>query len=203
MNCLQAEEHFSAHFEDTLDYQTLQDFEEHLAVCEVCQHEYTRFQESVKAVQQLPQIDPSPYFMSTLQQRLATEQREPVGVRLPNPYKESVATGWGRLLDVLRRPRWAFSGIMVLILAAAATFFYQDGLLFNRDLRSTPVVAPMSQSQQVATSPEALPESLPHFSKDGNQFLRGSVILTPRQPMQQRYMLKQVSYTSTSTGGGL
>ena len=195
MNCLQAEEHFSAHFEDTLDYQTLQDFEEHLAACEACQHEYTRFQESVKAVQQLPQIEPSPYFMSTLQQRLATEQREPSSV------KESVATGWARLLDVLRRPRWAFSGIMALILAAAGTFFYQDGLLFNQDLRSTPV--PMSQRAQVETSPEALPESLPHFSRDGNQFLRGNIISTPRQPMQQRYMLKQVSYTTTSTSGGL
>ena len=198
MNCLQAEEHFSAHFEDTLDYQTLQDFEEHFAACEACQHEYTRFQESVKAVQQLPQIEPSPYFMSTLQQRLATEQREPSSV------KESVATGWGRLLDVFRRPRWAFSGIMALILAAAGTFFYQDGLLFNRDPRSTPVVAPMSQRAQVTTSPEALPESLsPRFSRDGSQFLQGSIISTPRQPMQQRYMLKQVSYTTTSTSGGL
>ena len=196
MNCLQAEEHFSAHFEDTLDYQTLHGFEEHLAVCEACQHEYTRFQESVKAVQQLPQIDPSPYFMSTLQQRLATEEREPGSV------KESVATGWGKLLDVLRRPRWAFSGIMALILAAAGTFFYQDGSFFNQDLRSTPV-APMSQSGQIVTSPEALPESLPRFSRDGNQFLRGSIISTPRQPMQQRYMLKQVSYTTTSTSGGL
>ena len=197
MNCLQAEEHFSAHFEDTLDYQTLQGFEEHLAACEACQHEYTRFQESVKAVQQLPQIEPSPYFMSTLQQRLATEQREPGSV------KERVATGWGRLLDVLRRPRWAFSGIMALILAAAGTFFYQDGSLFNRDLRSTPVVAPMSQRAQVATSPEELPERSPRFSRDDSQFLRGSIISTPRQPMQQRYMLKQVSYTTTSTSGGL
>lgn len=197
MNCLQAEEHFSAHFEDTLDYQTLQDFEEHLAACEACQHEYTQFQESVKAVQQLPQIEPSPYFMSTLQQRLTTEQREPGSV------KESVATGWGKLLDVLRRPRWVFSGIMALILAAAGTFFYQDGLLFNRDLRSTPVVAPMPQRAQVATSSEELPERLPRFSRGGGQFLRDSLISTPRQPMQQRYMLKQVSYTTTSTSGGL
>ena len=196
MNCLQAEEHFSAHLEDTLDYQMLQDFEEHFAACEACQHEYTRFQESVKAVQQLPQIEPSPSFMSTLQQRLATEQREPGSVR------ESVAIGWGRLLDVLRRPRWVFSGIMALILAAAGTFFYQDGLLFNRDLRSTPV-APMYQRAQVATSSEALPESLPRFSRDDSQFLGGSIISTPRQPMQQRYMLKQVSYTTTSTSGGL
>lgn len=197
MNCLQAEEHFSAHLEDTLDYQTLQGFEEHLAACEACQHEYTRFQESVKAAQQLPQIEPSPYFMSTLQQRLATEQREPSSV------KEIATTGWGRLLDVFRRPRWAFSGIIALILAATGTFFYQEGFLFNRDLRPTPI-APMSQSRQIATSPEVLPErSSRSLSRDRSQFLRGSPFSTLRQPMQQRYMLKQVSYTTTATSGGL
>lgn len=196
MNCLQAEEHFSAHLEDTLDYQTLQGFEEHLAACETCQHEYTRFQESVKAVQQLPQIEPSPYFMSTLQQRLATEQREPSSV------KEIVATGWGRLLDVFRRPRWAFSGIMALILAAAGIFFYQNGSLFNQELPATRYpIAP--QSGRIATSPEELPERLPRFSRNRSQLLQDSIISTPRQPMQQRYMLKQVSYTTTSTSGGL
>ena len=88
MNCLQAEEHFSAHFEDTLDYQTLQGFEGHLAACEACQQEYARFQESVKAVQQLPQIEPSPYFMPTLLQRISEERRETGGV------KEISATSW-------------------------------------------------------------------------------------------------------------
>ena len=196
MNCLQAEEHFSAHFEDTLDYQTLQGFEEHLTECEACQREYTRFQMSVKATQQLPQIAPSPSFISTLQQRLATEQREPESVR------DIAATGWSKVLDVFRRPRWAFSGIIALMLAAAGTFFYQEGTFFNRDLRPVPVV-PASQSGQIATSSEILPERLPRFSTDRSQSPRGSFLSTPRQPIQQRYMLKQVSYTSASTSGGL
>jgi anti-sigma factor RsiW len=203
MNCLQAEEHFSAHFEDTLDYQTLQGFEEHLAECEACQHEYTQFQASVKATQQLPQIEPSLSFMSTLQQRLATEQREPDSVR------DITATGWGRLLDVFkrqhfafRRPRWALSGIIALMLAAVGTFFYQDGAFFNRDLRPASV-APVSQSGQIVTSSEGLPERLPRFSTDRSQFQQGSILSTPRQPTQRRYMLKQVSYTSASSSGGL
>ena len=197
MNCVQAEEHFSAHLEDTLDYQTLQGFEGHLAECEACQHEYARFQESVKAVQELPQIEPSPYFMSTLQQRLATEQSEPGSV------KEIAATGWKQLLDIFRRPRWAFSGIMVLILAVAGTYFYQEGPLFNRDTDQV-FVAPASQSQQVVPLPEALSSAQRsrHLIGDNSRLQRRSVLSTPAQPMQQRYMLKQVSYT-TSTSGGL
>ena len=62
MNCLQAEENFSAHFEDALDYETLQRFESHIAECTTCQHEYAQFQDSVTASQRLPQIEPSPLF---------------------------------------------------------------------------------------------------------------------------------------------
>ena len=190
MNCLQAEEHFSAHLEDTLDYQTLQRFEGHLAECEVCQHEYARFQESVKAVQGLPQITPSPSFMSTLQQRLATEQRQTDSV-----VTETVTTGWRQLLDVLRRPKWAFGGITALILVAVGTYFYQD-------LRPTPVIL-TPQVQQIEKSPEELRIGLPPLRRNGSRFLQGSMISTPRQPTQQRYMLKQVSYTNASTSGGL
>ena len=196
MNCLQAEEHFSAHLEDTLDYQTLQRFEGHLTECEACQHEYARFQESVKAVQELPQIEPSPYFMSTLQQRLATEQREPGSI------KEIAATGWKQLLDIFRRPKWAFSGIMALILAAAGIYFYQEGPLFNRDADQV-LVAPTSQSQQSgALQPEVFSaQQSRRFERSNSHLQRRSVLSTPAQPMQQRYMLKQVSYTTATSGG--
>ena len=198
MNCLQAEEHFSDHLEDTLDYQTLQGFEAHLAECEACQHEYARFQESVKVVQELPQIEPSPYFMSTLQQRLATEQREPDSV------KEIAATGWRQLLDTLRRPKWAFSGIMALLLAAAGTYFYQEVPLFNRDAQQVSV-APTSQRQQVVPLREAFPSAQQprRLIGDNSPLQQRRVRSTPAQPMQQRYMLKQVSYTNASTSGGL
>ena len=192
MNCLHAEEHFSAHYEDTLDYQTLQGFEEHLAACEACQQEYARFQESVKAVQQLPQIEPSPYFMPTLMQRISEEQRETGGVR------EIAATGWKQLLDVFRRPVWAFSGIMALILAVTGTYLYQDGFLFDRDSRAAAITSE-SQEIPVATSPVGTRRAVGNSSPR----LPGGVISTPVRPMQQHYVLKQVSYTNASTGGGL
>ena len=196
MNCLQAEELFSDHLEDTLDYQTLQGFEEHLAACEACQHEYARFQESVKVVQELPQIEPSPYFMSTLQQRLATAQRE------TSSTKEIAATGWRHLLDILRRPKWAFSGIIALLLAASGIYFYQEGPLFNQDA-SQMLVAPTSEDQQTAPLPVMLSTRQPRrLTGDNSRLQRRNVFSTPAQPMQQRYMLKQVSYT-TSTSGGL
>ncbi len=189
MNCLQAEEHFSAYLEDALDYQTLQGVEGHLSACEACQGEYARFQESVKSVQQLPQIEPSPYFMSALQQRLDAEQHETGRV-------DVVATGWQQLLDGFRRPKWALGGIVALVLATAGTYFYQD-------LRPTSL-PPTPRTEQVATSPEGFPVQPSRQSVGGsNQRLQGSVILTPTQPMHQRYMLKQISYTTAATSGGL
>ena len=198
MNCLQAEEHFSAHFEDALDYQTLQRFEEHLTTCQVCQREYIRFQESVKAIQQLPQIEPSPEFMPALLQRLSAEQRESSGVR------EVIQTGWERLQDLFRRPRWAFGGIVaVLLIAAVGGYLYQNGLLSDRDAKPAIVVTPASEPSQVRTPPVALPVDVPRSVKDVNRFLPSDVISPSRQPMQRRYVLKQVSYTNASTRGGL
>ena len=170
MNCLQAEEYFSAHFEDTLDYQTLQDFEGHLAECEACQQEYFLFQESVKVTRQLPQIEPSPYFTPTLMQRLAEEQHEIDGVK-------GIGASWKRLLDVFRRPIWAVSGIVALVLTIGGTYLHQEGFLFDQD--------PVSTAETLEVTPD------------------NRVTPTPRQPMQQHYVLKQVSYTNTSTRGGL
>ena len=192
MNCLQAEEHFSAHFEDTLDYETLQALEKHLATCETCQQEYARFQESVKMVQQLPQIEPSPYFMPTLMQRISEEQREVNGV------KGIAIIGWKRLFDVFRRPVWALSGILALILAGTGTYLYQDGFLFNQDSGSTAITP---ESQEVRVAP--LPIRTRRVVDNSHQLLPDRVISTSRRPMQQHYVLKQVSYTTASTRGGL
>ena len=198
MNCLQAEEHFSAYFEDTLDYQALRRFETHLAACEACQHEYARFQESVKAVQQLPQIEPSPNFMPKLMQRLAEEPHEFGGI------KEIIATGWHRLQDGLRRPRWAFGGIVALILiAVGGGYLYQADFLSDRDSRPAVVVTPASEPSRLEPPPVELPVDVQRQVRSIDSFSPGGVIRTSRQPMQQHYILKQVSYTSASTGGGL
>ena len=197
MNCLQVEEHFSAHFEDTLNYQVLRDFEAHLTECEACRHEYTCFQESVKAAQQLPQIVPSSDFMPSLLQRLAEEKREVGGV------SEIVATGWGRLQEVFQRPRWAFSGLIALILIAIGGYLYQAGSLFNRDNQPTVVETPASEQSRVVTPTVELPVNVRRPLRDVDPFQPGRVISTSGQPMQQHYILKQVSYTNASTRGGL
>ena len=198
MNCLQAEEHFSAYFEDTLDYQALRGFEAHLTACEACQHEYARFQESVKAVRQLPQIKPSPDFMPKLLERLVKERREFGGIQ------GIVAIGWHRLQDIFRRPRWAFSGIAVLILiVAVGGYLYQDGFLSSQDSQPAVVVTPTSQPSRVGPPPVALPIDVPRQVRSMDLFAPGGVIRASRQPMQQHYILKQVSYSDASTGGGL
>lgn len=198
MNCLQAEEHFSAYFEDTLDYQALRRFETHLTACEACQHEYARFQESVKAVQQLPQIEPSPEFMPKLLERLVEERQEFGSIR------EIIATGWHQLQNGLRHPRWAFGGIVALILiAAVGGYLYQDGFLSDRDSQPAVVVTPASEPSRGGPPPVELPVDVRRQVRSVDPFSPGGVIRTSRQPMQQHYILKQVSYTSASTGGGL
>ena len=198
MNCLQAAEHFSAYFENTLDYQALRGFEAHLTACEACQHEYARFQESVKAVRQLPQIEPSPDFMPKLLERLAKERREFGGIQ------EIVATGWHRLQDIFRRPRWAFSGVVALILiVAVGGYLYQDGFLSNRASQPAVVVTPTSQPSRVGPPPVALPVDVQRQVRSMDPFSPGGVIRASRQPTQQHYILKQVSYTDASTRGGL
>ena len=59
MNCLKAEEQFSAYIEDELDYQAVRAFEAHLSTCESCRREFTLFRESLDLLHQLPQIEPS------------------------------------------------------------------------------------------------------------------------------------------------
>ena len=174
MNCLQAEENFSAYLEDALDYQTLQRFESHIVECATCRREYARFSESVKASQQLPQIEPSPYFMPTLQQRLAEEQR-------------GTLSFWQRLLHIFNMPKWALSGIMVLLLiTATVTFLYHDDF-FNREI-------PPTNEQSSSINNQFLPRA------SGTSDSPGAI---STQPMQKHYTLKRVSYTTASTGGGL
>ncbi len=198
MNCLQAEEHFSAYFEDTLDYQTLRDFEAHLATCGACQHEYTGFQEAVTAVQQLPQIEPSPNFMPKLLERLAEERQEFASI------KDIITTSWHRLQDRLRRPRWAVSGIVTLtLIAVVGCYVYQSGLLFDLGSQPAVVVTPASEANRLAPPPVELPIDVQRRVRRMDSFSPSGVIRTSRQPMQQHYVLKRVSYTSASTGGGL
>ncbi|RKU12064.1 hypothetical protein C6502_06715 [Candidatus Poribacteria bacterium] len=185
MNCLQAEENFSAHLEDALDYQTLQRFESHIAECTTCQREYARFSESVKVSQQLPQIEPSPYFIPTLQQRLAEEQRDRLSF-------------WQRLQGTFSMPKWAISGVMVgLLITGTITFLYHDDW-FNRENQPSNEQISTPRAELSSGSPSLNNQFLPRASGTSNF---PSTIST--QPPQQHYTLKRVSYTTVSTEGGL
>ena len=116
MNCLKAEEQFSAYIEDELDYRAIRTFETHLSACESCRREFTLFRESLNLLHQLPQIEPSVEFDVALQARLADTQVESI------PF-------WRRVLQPLHtQTRLALSGIAVLLVMVAGFYFYQRTL---------------------------------------------------------------------------
>ncbi len=189
MNCLQAEEHFSAYFEDELDYQTLKGFEFHLSECERCEHEYTVFEKSVKATQELPQVTPSARFELTLHQQLARE----------HVLRQETVPLWKRLLSACGRPRWAFSGITLLILAAVGTYLYQKDVLDWT--QNSPVVQIDQSDEEVQQSIEPIRLPFPPIPRSfSGTSISGSM---STEPMQQHYILKRVNYASLPTAGGL
>ncbi len=181
MNCIQAEENFSAHFEDNLDYQALKRFETHLTGCATCQKEYDRFCESIIASQNLPQIEPSPFFFPTLHHKLLGEKRETI-------------TFWERIGRLFKMPKWALSGASVLLLVAATvTFMFRDDIL-NHDSQS-----PIDPRPGISSQPQN--SNSGQFIQNGIEF--GLPSTDSSLPIHQNYTLKQVSYTTISTGGGL
>lgn len=180
MNCLQAEKNFSAHFEDALDYQTLKRFDAHLTECAECQKEYDRFCESIIASQELPQIEPSPFFMATLQQRLISEKRESLSF-------------WERISRRFKMPRWTLSGATVLLLVAATVTFMFRNDIFNQDNTSPISTRPNISQPEDSNNRQLIPSDV--------EFAVPSI--DSSQQIQQNYTLKQVSYTTFSTSGGL
>ncbi len=197
MNCLQIEENFSSYFEDTLDYHTLQAFDEHLDNCDACQKEYELFRESVSELQQLPQDQPSPTFLTTLQQQLNQEQ----------PARLSF---WQRLRTQFGTPKWALSSGLVMFMVITGTFLYQfnvgndDDTQLDTLTQTTQMGEDKSSSVVVersrhTTNTPTLRSNLNH-SGIGSSIFSNSV---SGKPMQRRYVLKQVSYSTPVTGGGL
>ena len=114
MNCLKAEEQFSAYLEDELDYQAVRVVEAHLNACESCQREFARFRESLNLLHQLPQIEPSTEFNLALQVRLADTQVESI------PF-------WRRVLQPLHnQTRLVLNGVAMLLVMVAGFYFYQN-----------------------------------------------------------------------------
>ena len=176
MNCLQAENHFSAHLEDEIDYRTLKSFEAHIEQCERCQRDYVLFAQTLTEVEELPQVEPSPNFRAKLHERLADEPRVTV------PF-------WKRLVYGFTLPRWAY-GALVLVFASFVTYVvYQRDLVDGDRGRAVTV----EQTGQTPTEPRTRRTATsPGFVGTG----------ISSQPMQH-YVLKQVSYADVPTQGGL
>lgn len=184
MNCLQTKDNFSAYFEDSLDNQTIQQFDSHIAACASCQKEYHQFQISVKATKQLPEIEPSPNFVPLLWEQISDEKTR------NGPFLQ-------RLYDLFNIPKWAIGGILILVLAGAGTFIFHDDF-FIGDKQSNDVIvysdSISDEDQQNITTDQFSPRGF------GGSYSIGT---NSSQPMQQQYILKRVSYTSASLAGGL
>ena len=191
MNCLEAVENFSAYYEDLLDYQSLKHFETHMSTCLECQREYDQFYQSIKVTQELPQIEPSPFFMTTLEHKLVGNERESI-------------TLWERIKRLFNMPHFnnithfniikrALTGVVVLLLVAATVTVVFRNDIFQREDQSNITNSGITSERQNIDRNEFFP------IETGSEF--SSIGVSPL--MQQNYTLKQVSYATVSTGGGL
>lgn len=190
MNCLEAVENFSAYYEDLLDYQSLKHFETHMSACSECQREYDQFSQSIKVTQELPQIEPSPFFLTTLEHKLAGNERESI-------------TLWERISRLFKLPLFNVAhfnikkmaltmAVVLLMVATTVTIVYRDDV-FHQKNQSSITNSGISSERQDIDRNEFFPIEL------GSDF--SSIGVSPM--MQQNYTLKQVSYSTVSTGGGL
>ena len=233
MNCLKAEEQFSAYLEDELGYQAVRTFEAHLNACESCRRELTLFRESLDLLHQLPQIKPSTEFDAALQARLADTQIESI------PF-------WQRVFQPLYgQTRLALGGIAVLLAILVGFYFYQKTLTKSPLVETAvapepskrapvvkereaeqqlPLAVPSQELQSLINFPEASMSDLQPVRSNQQlqspmsnlQQLRGSqqqqspaVDMQPvpenQQPqrLEQNYILRTIKHTEAPTGGGL
>lgn len=190
MNCLEVVENFSAYYEDLLDYQSLKHFETHMSACSECQREYNQFSQSIKVTQELPQIEPSPFFLTTLEHRLVGNEREAI-------------TLWEKISRFFKMPHFNVAhfnikkgaltmAVVLLMVAATVTVVFRDDV-FHQEKQSNITNTGISSERQNIDRNEFFPIEL------GSDF--SSIGVSPL--MQQNYTLKQVSYSTVSTGGGL
>ncbi|MDE0300908.1 MAG: zf-HC2 domain-containing protein [Candidatus Poribacteria bacterium] len=200
MNCLIAEEHFSAYLEDELDYQTIKDFEAHLVNCGSCSSEFALFRKSLNLLHQLPRIEPSSDFDQSVRSRVDNLD---VG-------RTSV---WHQVLASLRsRPGWAFSGFATaLFVVLISAYFYQKSP--NEHQSSPPSVVIQANSNPTYQPADKIDDHglLPvpvhqvHVPLDfGSGGFFGREVLEWRpQRTQQNFILQTVNYSTAPRGGGL
>ena len=204
MNCLKAEEQFSAYFEDELDYRAIKAFEAHLNACESCRREFTLFRESLNLLHQLPQIEPSTEFNTALQTRLANIQIESI------PF-------WRRVLHPLQgQVGLALNGVAVLLVMFVGIYLYQKTLDKPQSVEivvapETSKRTPLAERRRVEAQRQQYPLAVPHreLQSLANFPQLPAFDLQPvrrsQQPqrLEQNYILQTINYTEVPTGGGL
>jgi anti-sigma factor RsiW len=203
MDCLKAEEQFSAYLEDMLDYRAIKAFETHLADCQRCRRELALFRESLHLLHESPQVQASPEFDLNLQIRLADAQVESI------PFRRQVLSAF-RL-----QPAWAFSGIVALFILLAGVYMYQ-----NVFIKPSPVVdarsdAPSIHIRHVPVAeikpddllrqqpPLAIPNLPSQLSFRTAKSPAYNLQFQQPQRIERNYILQTVNYTRSSVGGGL
>ena len=200
MNCLIAEEHFSAYLEDELDYQTIKDFEAHLTNCGSCSSELALFRKSLNLLHQLPRIEPSSDFDRSLQSRVENLDVSRISV-------------WHQVLDSLRtRSGWAFSGIAtVLLVVLIGAYFYQNGsiehtpsppsIVFGKNTNSTD--PPVEKINDHGLLPLPVHQVNVPIEFGSRGFFGREVLEWRPQHTRQNFILQTVNYSSAPRGGGL
>ena len=201
MNCLQAEEHFSAYLEDELDYQTIKEVEAHLTACQLCHHSFALFRESLNLLHQLPHVEPSSDFDRAVQARVGDVDVEPI------PF-------WHHILDALRaQPVWAFSGIgAILLVGLVSIYLYQNNPAAYTSSPPTIVVdrgqnADVQRVDRVDNQTQLfLPVrrvNLPLVIEDSEPYRTEVSESRPPRRMEQNYILQTVDYNDAPRSGGL
>lgn len=195
MNCLEAVKNFSAYYEDLLDYESLKHFETHISACSECQREYDQFFQAIKVTQELPEIEPSSFFLTTLEHKLVGKERDSI-------------TLWERISRLFKMPHFIIThfnitqfnimkraltvAVVLLMVAATFTVVFRDDVLDRENQTNVTNSGITSESQNIDSNELFTIETGSDFSSIGVSPL-----------MQQNYTLKQVSYSTVSIGGGL
>lgn len=200
MNCLKAQEHFSAYLEDELGYQTIKTFEAHLEECTACRDELALFKKSVNLLNELPPIEPSPFFDIDLQTRLAHIEVDTVPL-------------WQRIVDAIRsQPVWALSGVTTILLMIFAGGFLYPGPFGERSSYTTEVEGrPLpAQPNRLLIEPDIAhvwkSGDIPLAVPDVNWFRPSGTTVADGlgyPSMRQNYILQTANYTKAPTSGGL
>ncbi|MDP6598265.1 MAG: zf-HC2 domain-containing protein [Candidatus Poribacteria bacterium] len=187
MSCTTIEDNFSDYLEDSLPAKLRQSVADHLRSCPNCQREFDLFQQSVSALQQLPEIEPSAFFDTDLQIQLALTEMMPPPERVP--ILDQVG---GKFWQLIGSWRWVVSTVLAFVVIAVYLMATRIDvvLVSSSEKQSNPQVQSIEKRDLVDEDSDSFP-----FSSDS--------MFDPAVEIQQNYVFPTVTYSALSTGGRL